>query len=149
MRRTLETRSRSVYIIKNITFEDLKTSERFILASGPGGQNVNKVATAVELRLDVDNSTALDEQTRARLKKYAGNRLTTDGELIIVARRYRSQDRNRQDARRRLADIIRKAVAPEKVRKRTRKPASAKRKRLDNKKKHSQKKKLRGKPPID
>lgn len=106
--------------------------ERFIRASGPGGQNVNKVASAVELRFDVRGSRALPEPVRQRL--LAGGRLTRDGVLVIRAQRFRDQERNRADARARLAAIIARAAIPKKPRRATKVPKSSKAKRRDDKK---------------
>lgn len=136
-------------ISNKISTDDLVYSERFIHSSGPGGQNVNKVASAVELRFDVDKSTVLSEDVRARVKKAAGNKLTSDGEIIIVAKKYRTQERNRTEARVRLAALVRGALTPPRKRKKTRKPRKAHQNRLDNKKKHSQKKQNRRPPSVD
>lgn len=106
--------------------------ESFIRASGPGGQNVNKVASAVQLRFDVRASPSLPETVRAVLLKRAG--LTRDGVLVITARRHREQERNRADARDRLAEILRRAAIPRKPRRATRPPKASKQRRLDAKK---------------
>lgn len=130
-------------------FDESDLKERFILSAGPGGQNVNKVATAVELRIAMDALRGLDPDARERLRRLAGSRVTQDGEIVIVARRYRSQERNRQDARARLVALIERARQRDKTRKKTRKPASANRQRLESKKRRGEKKRLRGKPPIE
>ena len=115
----------------------------FILASGPGGQNVNKVCTAVQLRFDVAHSDALPDEIRHRLIKLAGNQMTEDGILVIKARRFRSQDKNRKDAMKRLSDLIRRASVRPKTRRKTKTPPAAREKRLTAKKKRGKTKRLR------
>ena len=95
-----------------ISLDEDEVELSFIRASGPGGQNVNKVASAVQLRFDLRHSPSLPPEVRARAERLAGRRLNTDGELVITARRYRSQERNRADALDRLVALIRRAVAP-------------------------------------
>ncbi len=119
--------------------------ERFIRASGPGGQNVNKVSSAVQLRFDAAGSKALSETVRVRLLKLAGSRATKDGLIIIEASRFRDQARNREDARSRLASLIEKATTPPKKRVATKTPKSQKRKRLEGKARRSEVKRNRGK----
>jgi ribosome-associated protein len=132
-----------LHIIHHIAIDESEIEERFIQASGPGGQNVNKVATAVELRFDVVHSPSLPEGVRERLVRLAGNRLTKDGVLLLDARRFRTQERNRADARARLVDLIRRAAIPPKPRRAT-KPSFASKKRIQEKKKrHSALKRLR------
>ena len=116
---------------------------QFKLASGPGGQNVNKVATAAELRFDVARSPSLPDAVRARLLALAGNRVTQDGELLITARRFRSQERNRQDAVERLIALIQKAAAAPKPRIKTKPSRAAKRRRMDEKRRVGEKKQTR------
>lgn len=117
-------------ISRTIVLDDAELEERFIHASGPGGQNVNKVATAVQIRFDVAGSPSLPEEVRRRLLAAGGQRLTQDGVLILTARRYRTQDRNRADARERLAALIREAATPERSRRPTKPTLASKKRRL-------------------
>src|SRR5262249_51017932 len=98
-----------IRINNHITIDDNEIAESFIRASGPGGQNVNKLATAVQLRFDIRRSPSLPDEVRARLERLAGRRLTRDGVLVITAQRYRTQERNREDALTRLIELIRAA----------------------------------------
>lgn len=123
-------------------------SETFLAASGPGGQNVNKVATAVQLRVAVGR-LGLADGTLERLKRLAGSRLTGSGDLMITARRFRTQDANREDARRRLAELIARAHSVPRKRKPTRPSRAAKAKRVDSKKQRGQVKQARGKVTLD
>lgn len=127
-----------------ITIPEGELQERFIRSSGPGGQNVNKVASAVQLRFDVRASPSLPEPVRAALLQGPG--LTTEGVLVITAQRFREQERNRADARARLVQIIRRAATPPKPRRATKVPKASKRKRLENKKHRAEIKRGRGRP---
>jgi len=136
-------------ITETIEIDERELQERFVRASGPGGQNVNKVSTAVELRFDVRGSQSLPPAVRVRLARLAGRRLTDEGILVIRAERFRTQERNRDDARERLVDLVRKAAIVPKRRVPTRPSRAAKQKRLDDKTKRSRVKHLRsGKPDL-
>ncbi|MBV9549864.1 MAG: aminoacyl-tRNA hydrolase [Alphaproteobacteria bacterium] len=130
-----------------IAIPDDELKERFIRSSGPGGQNVNKVASAVELRFDVRASSSLTDLARAALL-FSG-RLTKDGVLVIRAERFRDQEKNRADARARLAAIIAAAATPPKPRRKTKVPKASKTKRRDDKKRRAEVKQGRGKPSAD
>jgi ribosome-associated protein len=122
-----------IEITPSIAIAESELEEEFIRSPGPGGQNVNKVSSAVQLRFDVAHSPSLPEDVRQRLMTLAGRRLTTEGVLLITARRFRTQERNRQDARVRLIELVRRAAEPPKTRRPTRPSRAAKARRLEEK----------------
>ena len=132
-----------IRVTDTITLDEREISEEFVRSSGPGGQNVNKVSTAVQLCFSVADSPSLPEEVRVRLMKLAGKRVTSEGILVIDAQRYRTQLRNRQDAIQRLVDLIRKAAEKPRLRRRTKPPEGAKELRLEAKQMRSQIKKQR------
>lgn len=138
-----------VFVSPNVTLPDSDLSMAFVRASGPGGQNVNKVASAVQLRFDLQATQVLNERVKARLRRLAGHRLTDDGAVLIIARNHRTQERNRQEAQDRLADLIRQALVEPKVRKPTKPTRTSKEKRLTGKVKQGRNKQLRGRVRWD
>jgi ribosome-associated protein len=139
-----------IRITDRISIEENELEERFVRASGPGGQNVNKLSTAVQLRFDVRRSPSLTTDVRLRLERMAGRRLTRDGVLVIMAQRHRTQERNRQDALDRLKELIQAASIAPTPRRPTRPTRGSKERRLASKKNRSGIKNLRQeKPPLD
>jgi len=132
-----------IHITQTIAIDESEIKQEFIRSSGPGGQNVNKVSTAVQLRFHVANSPSLPDDVRKRLAHLAGRRITEDGELIIHAQRFRTQERNRQDAFDRLVKLIRKASERPKVRRKTKPTLESKRRRLEAKRHRSKAKRMR------
>jgi ribosome-associated protein len=133
-----------IQITPNIALDDREIQESFVRAQGPGGQNVNKVATAVQLRFDVAHSVSLPDDVRQRLISLAGNAITEDGILMIEARRFRTQGRNREDAIDRLVAMVREAAEPPPIRYKTRPSLGAKIRRLESKRRGSEIKSGRG-----
>lgn len=132
-------------VTPELTVDESAIEERFVQSAGPGGQNVNKVATAVELRFDTRHA-ALPDMVYQRLLKLAGRRLSTDGVLVIQAQRYRSQARNRDDARQRLLELLRAAATAPKPRRATRPTRASVRRRLEDKRQTAERKRARQKP---
>jgi ribosome-associated protein len=132
-----------IRITDAIAIEESELSESFVRASGPGGQNVNKVSSAVQLRFNVRQSPSLPNDVAVRLMRLAGKRLTKDGIIVIIAQQHRAQERNREDARERLFDLIRKAAVRPIPRRPTKVPKTQRRERLEGKKHRSSIKRLR------
>ena len=132
-----------IQITPTLAIDENEIQEAFVRSSGPGGQNVNKVASAVQLRFDALHCASLPDDVRQRLMRLAGKRVNLQGILVIDARRFRSQERNRQDALQRLVELIRQAGEKPKARRKTKPSAAAKRRRLDAKHRRSQLKRRR------
>ena len=132
-----------IRITRTIAIDESELEERFVRSRGPGGQNINKVATAVQLRFDVGRSANLPDDVRERLMRLAGRRMTDDGVLIIEARRFRTRQRNRQDAMERLIRLIRRAAERPKPRRKTKPTLASRRRRLESKRRRSRTKSLR------
>ena len=132
----------------HIVIDEGEIEERFVRASGPGGQNVNKLSTAVQIRFDAMASQSLDAATKARLRRRAGRRMTAEGVIVILAQRFRTQEANRRDARSRLAALIKAAAVAPKPRRPTRPTLGARKERMEDKKRRGRLKALRG-GPVD
>jgi ribosome-associated protein len=138
-----------IFVTPTISLYDSELEERFVRSPGPGGQNVNKVATAVQLRFDVGRSPSLTGSVKQRLIRLAGQRVSNEGILTIEAHRFRTRERNREDALERLVDLIRKAAHQPKPRKKTKPTRASKERRLESKRQRAQTKHLRGSPRWD
>lgn len=136
-------------ITPGVTIPDSDLSYSFVRASGPGGQNVNKVSSAVQLRFDMEGSTALSEPVKNRLRVLAGRRLTDDGAILIIARNQRSQDQNRREALERLADLVERALVVPKTRRATKPTRASKERRLEGKTRKQQTKRQRSRVRWD
>jgi ribosome-associated protein len=139
-----------IQVTAHIALDEREIEESFVRSSGPGGQNVNKLSTAVQLRFDVRHSPSLPGDVRARLERLAGSRLTRDGELVIIAQSHRTQARNRQDALDRLLELIRKAAVAPIKRRPTRPTKGSRERRIEGKKRRGDIKQMRrAKPSFD
>ena len=136
-------------VAAGVEIPDHELSVSFLRASGPGGQHVNKVATAVQLRYDLEHSQVLSDAAKLRLRRLSGRRLTAEGTILILARNHRSQERNRREAEERLADLVRRALAAPKARTATKPPRAARERRLELKARQRSTKRLRRAPRWD
>ena len=136
-------------ITPSIQIDERELQFEYIRASGPGGQNVNKVATAVQLRFDIRNSPSLASDIKGRLIQLAGNRVNADGVLLIEAKRFRTQDANREDAIRRFVELVHKSLVPPKPRHKTKPTLASREKRLQEKKRKGEIKKIRQNKEFD
>jgi len=139
----------TIRVTPTLALDERDLQETFVRSPGPGGQNVNKVSTAVQLRFALEGSAALPPEVRRRLRALAGRRVTADGWLVIEANRFRSQARNREDARARLVELIRKAVHPPKPRRPTRPSVASKERRLNDKRARARTKLARARGAVD
>jgi ribosome-associated protein len=139
----------SLRVAVGVEIPDSELSLSFVRAAGPGGQNVNKVATAAQLRFDLERSAALESGVKERLRALCGRRLIADGTILIVARNHRTQEHNRREAQRRLIELIRRALVPPKPRKTSSPPRAARERRLEGKRRVRQTKRLRARPAWD
>jgi ribosome-associated protein len=139
-----------MWVTDNVTVDEKEIEFVFVRASGPGGQNVNKVATAAQLRFNIRNASGLPQDVKQRVMRLAGNRVTSDGVLMIDARRCRTQERNRQDALDRFVALLRRAAVPPKRRRKTRPTTASRERRLENKRRRSKAKETRrGVGPLE
>jgi ribosome-associated protein len=136
-------------VTPGVEIPDSDVALSFVRSSGPGGQNVNKVASAVQLRFDLQRSSALAPEVKARLRALSGRRLTNEGAILIIARNHRTQESNRREAEARLTDLIKRALIPPKPRKATKPTRAARERRLEQKTQRRRTKRLRGKPGWD
>jgi len=138
-----------IQVTAHIAIDEREIEESFVRSSGPGGQNVNKLSTAAQLRFDLERSAVLPDGVKARLKALSGRRLNADGSILIIARNHRTQEGNRHEAHERLADLIRRALTVPKPRKATKPTRAARERRLEHKTRLRRTKRLRAKPALD